>query len=228
MGDLHQSGDFAFADPGDPVAEEVEQVFDFFKGLTWARDRDGEFAGGDHGRISADWRAQELAALLGCDATDLGGDLGVDGRGVDDDSGGVALVGEQPTWTGDDLLKVLGRRDHDEDDVAVGQLDGLIHDLGAFGCHGLGLGSGPVIDRHIMACIKKPSSQRKPHPTSTNPPNLDRTRTRHNQLLQAKVTQSIAVLNHYSRKQKRTSTTLAKLSRIPPLVKGFRSDADNL
>jgi hypothetical protein len=56
----------------------------------------------------------------------------------------LSTVASQPVLAGGDVLEVVGGRDHDEDDVAIGELRGGVDELGALLDQRLRLGPGAV------------------------------------------------------------------------------------
>ena len=76
VSDLHQPRDFTFADVGNAAAEDIQHRFDRLEHLARAGHRDGQLACGDHLRVAADRRGEEIAAVRVRRAADQRAGLG--------------------------------------------------------------------------------------------------------------------------------------------------------
>jgi hypothetical protein len=85
-------------------------------------------------------------------------------------------VASQPVLAGGDVLEVVGGRDHDEDDVAIGELRGGVDELGALLDQRLRLGPGAVVNRHVVTGVQQAFDERVAHASGADPPDAGRHR----------------------------------------------------
>ena len=136
----------------------------------------GQLARRDHLGVPADRGGQELRAAALDHRADTGRGLEGDGGGIDDDLGHVAVAdaradaGQQPAFAADHRLEVGVGRDHDDDDVPVGQVGRAVDDLRAMRGEGLALRARPVVDAHVIAGLQQAQGELVPHASGTNPP----------------------------------------------------------
>ena len=87
---------------------------------------------------------------------------------------GEASAVRSPSSPTVDVLEVVGGRDHDEDDVAIGELRGGVDELGAPLGQRLRLGPGAVVDRHVVTGVQQAFDQRVAHASGADPPDARR------------------------------------------------------
>src|SRR4029077_10929064 len=82
--------------------------------------------------------------------------------------------GQEPVLADSDVLEVVGGRDHDEDDVAIGELCGGVDELGAPLGQRLRLGPGAVVHRHVVTGVQQAFNHRVTHASGADPPDAHR------------------------------------------------------
>jgi hypothetical protein len=171
--DLDQAGGLALTAVGDAAAERRQQRRDGVERLPRAGDGDGQLARRDDLGVAADGGGEEFGASASGDGAGLGRDLRGDGGGVDDDVRRLG-AGQQPAVAGEDGFEVAVRGDHDEDDVAVGEVHRAVDDLRAAGGERLCLGLGAVVHGNVVAGPQQAQRQLIAHPPGADPPHRGR------------------------------------------------------
>jgi hypothetical protein len=172
VSDLDESRDLALADVRRTLAKVVEQVLDLVKGDLGARDDEAERTGLDDLAVPADRRGEEVDAELGRGRAHRCGGLHRDRRGVDDDTGDSAGVGEQPALAEKHLLEVGRGRDHGEDDIKPTKFRDVVGDGAAKCGERLRLGARAVPDSDVVACPGQAPGHRRTHPPGADPADL--------------------------------------------------------